>query len=109
MAIKFAKLDAKVSITDVNLESVKALGKRIFSWCNEKEKEIKALGKEAKAIYCDVSNLDSVKAAAKEAVETYGDVEILINNAGIVSGKKILDVPEKLIEKTIQVNTIAHG
>jgi len=37
-----------------------------------------------------------------------GDIDILINNAGIVSGKKILQCPDALIEKTMQVNVIAH-
>lgn len=37
-----------------------------------------------------------------------GDVDILINNAGIVSGKKLLDNNTKLIEKTIAVNTTSH-
>lgn len=37
-----------------------------------------------------------------------GDVDILINNAGIVSGKKLLDNNIKLIEKTIAVNTTSH-
>lgn len=37
-----------------------------------------------------------------------GDVTVLVNNAGIVSGKKIYDVPDKLAELTMQVNTIAH-
>lgn len=38
---------------------------------------------------CDVSDLDSVKEAGQKAVERFGDVTILINNAGIVSGKKL--------------------
>lgn len=37
-----------------------------------------------------------------------GDVTILINNAGIVTGKKFMDSPDALIEKTLQVNTMAH-
>ncbi|XP_063781302.1 epidermal retinol dehydrogenase 2-like [Pseudophryne corroboree] len=37
-----------------------------------------------------------------------GDITILINNAGIVSGKKFIDLPDALLEKTMQVNTMAH-
>lgn len=33
---------------------------------------------------------------------------ILINNAGIVSGKTTLELSDAMIEKTIQVNTISH-
>ncbi|NWV48172.1 RDHE2 dehydrogenase, partial [Daphoenositta chrysoptera] len=37
-----------------------------------------------------------------------GDVSILINNAGIVIGKRFLDSPDSLVEKTMEVNTVAH-
>ncbi|XP_062919905.1 epidermal retinol dehydrogenase 2 isoform X1 [Mobula hypostoma] len=37
-----------------------------------------------------------------------GDVSILINNAGIVTGRKFLDSPDDLLEKTVAVNTLAH-
>lgn len=37
-----------------------------------------------------------------------GDVDILVNNAGIVTGKKFLDCPDHMIQKTFEVNTIAH-
>ena len=37
-----------------------------------------------------------------------GDIDILINNAGIVTGKKILDCPDHLMEATVDVNCNAH-
>lgn len=37
-----------------------------------------------------------------------GDVSILVNNAGIVTGKKFMDAPDSLIEKTMEINTMAH-
>lgn len=37
-----------------------------------------------------------------------GDISILVNNAGIVTGKKFMDSPDALIEKTMEVNTMAH-
>ena len=36
-----------------------------------------------------------------------GDIDILINNAGIVTGKKFMDSPDSLIQKTMAVNTLA--
>jgi len=97
IALRFARLGAKVSLTDINFESVQKL-----------ETEMKSVGLKGKAIYCDVSNLESVKECAEISRKTYGAVDILINNAGIVSGKKLLDNNEKLIEKTLHVNTISH-
>ena len=52
----------------------------------------------------DVTNRALVYDVAKQV----GDIDILINNAGIVTGKTILDCPDHMMEKTVQVNTIAH-
>lgn len=56
----------------------------------------------------DVSNVQNVKDVFLQATKVFGSVNILINNAGIVSGKKLLDNSEALIEKTIAVNTTSH-
>ncbi len=37
-----------------------------------------------------------------------GDITILINNAGIVTGKKFMESPDSLIEKSMEVNSLAH-
>jgi len=44
----------------------------------------------------------------KKIKEEIGNISILVNNAGIVTGKKFLDSPDPLILKTFQVNTTAH-
>ena len=33
---------------------------------------------------------------------------VLVNNAGVVSGKKLFDVADKMVDLTLQVNTAAH-
>ena len=37
-----------------------------------------------------------------------GDVTILINNAGVVTGKTFYELPEKMVDLTFSVNTVAH-
>ena len=37
-----------------------------------------------------------------------GDVTVLVNNAGIVTGKKFFDSPDNMVDLTFKVNTIAH-
>lgn len=69
---------------------------------------MKSQNLQAKAILCDVGSFESVKSCGEIARQTFGDVDMLINNAGIVTGKKLLETNEKLIEKTIQINTTAH-
>ncbi len=56
----------------------------------------------------DVSDRKAVYAAAAKILAERGNVEILVNNAGVVSGKKLLDIPDEKIEKTFQVNILAH-
>ena len=47
----------------------------------------------------DVSDFEAVSAAAKAAILRFKRVDCLINNAGIVSGMKLLDVPPALAAK----------
>ena len=59
-------------------------------------------------IRCDVSDRAEVYALAKETAERFGQVWLLVNNAGIVSGKKFLDTPDERIEKLMSINALAH-
>eukprot|EP00759_Apiculatamorpha_spiralis_P019290 PhF_6_TR25396/c0_g1_i1/m.35114/K15734/SDR16C5; all-trans-retinol dehydrogenase (NAD+) len=58
----------------------------------------------------DVSNAESVDAAAKEVLQDIGHIDVLINNAGIVSGKSIVkgDLSSIAAERTLRVNSLAH-
>ena len=71
---------------------------------------IRKQGGTAASYQVDVTNRQQVYDIAKKVTNEMGEVTILVNNAGIVSGKKIFD-PENndsYMEKTVQVNTIAH-
>lgn len=56
--------------------------------------------------YCNAPNLHFL--CFMQVKREAGDVSILVNNAGIVTGKKFMDAPDSLIEKTMEVNTMAH-
>ena len=43
---------------------------------------------------CDVSDLAQIKDSGRKARETFGPVTMLVNNAGIVSGKPILEISD---------------
>lgn len=51
----------------------------------------------------DVSDRDLVYRSAGEA----GEIDILINNAGVVTGKDLLETSDEEIERTFRVNTLA--
>lgn len=56
---------------------------------------------------CDVSDRKQVSMLQNRIKREVGRVTILINNAGIATGKKLLDMNYDEIEKTIQINLIA--
>lgn len=64
-------------------------------------------GYEADIYTCDLSRREEIGAVAAQTLEESGPVDILINNAGIVSGKKLLELSDREIEQTFAVNALA--
>lgn len=64
---------------------------------------LRSKGFDAEGHRCDVSDRAAVYALAEQV----GDVDVLVNNAGIVSGRPLLEIPDEQIEKTFAVNTLA--
>ncbi|NXE79643.1 RDHE2 dehydrogenase, partial [Cochlearius cochlearius] len=56
------------------------------------------------AYHCDCSKREEVYQQADKVRKEVGDVTILINNAGILIGKKFCDIPDADFEKTLRVN-----
>jgi all-trans-retinol dehydrogenase (NAD+) len=70
--------------------------------------EAAALGAgDARAFACDVSDREQVYARADEVRAAAGDVDVLVNNAGVVSGRPLLELSDEHIERTFAVNTLA--
>jgi 3-oxoacyl-[acyl-carrier protein] reductase len=67
--------------------------------------EIRAMGRRALAVKCDVTDRDQVSAAVARAVDELGSVDILINNAGTLDhvGQFHQQSPE-LWERDLRVN-----
>jgi all-trans-retinol dehydrogenase (NAD+) len=70
--------------------------------------EIKQSGGKAHSFKCDLSKRENVYEVAERVKQEVGNPSILINNAGIVTGRKFLDCNDQAIEKTMQVNSVAH-
>jgi len=97
MAIRFAKLGCRLVLWDMNSDSNK-----------ETAAECEELGAQVNAYTCDLGRRDNVYSVANKVKDEVGDVDILINNAGIVTGKKILDCSDAMMQKTMDVNAVAH-
>jgi len=57
---------------------------------------------------CDVTKWEEVEAVAKKVIEEIGHPTVLVNNAGVVQGKLILDLSPEDVRQTFGVNALAH-
>jgi 3-oxoacyl-[acyl-carrier protein] reductase len=71
---------------------------------NEVADEIKALGKEAFAIKCDVSIQEEVSVMVKETIERFGKLDILVNNAGITKDNLLMRMKEEEWDDVLNIN-----
>jgi len=55
-------------------------------------------------IKCDVSQQSDVKSVVDVSVKTFGKIDVLVNNAGIVYFKSIMDTTEEEWDNTIDTN-----
>lgn len=94
VAKAFAKEGASVILVGRNTEK----GKNI-------EQEIISTGAKAAFIQCDVSNAEEVQKMVEKAVETFGKIDILFNNAGVMlQSMKIERMPLEDWQKTMDIN-----
>ncbi|MDQ4106288.1 MAG: SDR family oxidoreductase [Actinomycetota bacterium] len=96
MAVRMARLGGRVILYDLDAAALEAV-----------VDEIRAAGREAYGYVCDVSDRREVYRVADKTKAKVGPVDILINNAGIVTGKRLLEIPDERIEAVIGVNVLA--
>ena len=65
---------------------------------------IRSRGGEATAVTADVTDEPQVEAMVARAREAYGGVDVLVNNAGILGGESVLDMPLARWTRQIGVN-----
>ena len=71
----------------------------------EIEKDIEAAGGEALSVDTDLNHLDQIQALTDKTLKTFGQIDILFNNAGFGRARWLEEMdPQKDIELQIQVN-----
>ncbi len=70
----------------------------------ETVREIEEAGGEAVSYKADVSDLEQVKAMFKEIADKYGQIDVLVNNAGIVRDEYLLMLTEENLDKCMDLN-----
>ncbi|XP_076082829.1 epidermal retinol dehydrogenase 2-like [Mytilus galloprovincialis] len=97
LALEFGKLGAVLVLWDIDDKANEETGNLM-----------KKFDAKFHLYKCDVGIKDEVKKVGRRVKEEVGDVAILINNAGIVSGTKLINTPDDMIEKVFRVNLLAH-
>jgi len=93
IALLFARQGAKVAISDINLERAR-----------ETCQEIESLGGQAIAISGNVADAKEAEAMIEQAVEKFGGLDVLVNNAGITRDGILLRMREEDWDAVIAVN-----
>jgi 3-oxoacyl-[acyl-carrier protein] reductase len=66
--------------------------------------ELGGIGPESIALTCDVSSPESVKAAVGQALEAFGAIDVLVNNAGITRDSLMIRLTEDDWDSVLAVN-----
>ncbi|XP_014994228.2 estradiol 17-beta-dehydrogenase 11 isoform X2 [Macaca fascicularis] len=96
-AYEFAKLKSKLVLWDINKHGLE-----------ETAAKCKGLGAKVYTFVVDCSNREDIYSSAKKVKAEIGDVSILVNNAGVVYTSDLFATQDAQIEKTFEVNILAH-
>jgi all-trans-retinol dehydrogenase (NAD+) len=96
MAVKIAAQGGRLILWDVNGEALKTLGE-----------ELQKQNYKVFTYVCNLTDKAAIYATAEKVLKECGPVDVLINNAGIVSGKTLLDAADEDIIRTFDVNSLA--
>jgi NAD(P)-dependent dehydrogenase (short-subunit alcohol dehydrogenase family)/acyl dehydratase/putative sterol carrier protein len=102
-ALELAKRGAKVVVNDLG-GARDGSGEGSSSPADEVVEEIKALGGEAVASYDSVATVEGGEAIVNKAIESYGRLDILINNAGILRDRSFGKMSPEDWEQVLSVH-----
>lgn len=95
MALGLAEEKAQLALIDVNEFKLK-----------QTLDKMQTLGNMARAYICDVSNKEDIEKTVIAIQADFGQIDILINNAGIVIGKYVHEMGYDDIKRTLDINFI---
>lgn len=93
LALRLAREGARVALVARRRVELEALAE-----------EVRAAGSEALVLPCDVADREAAEAAAHRAVESFGGVDLLVNNAGYGGHRRFLDWDVADMERMLRVN-----
>ena len=104
IAMRLAKEGADVAVNDIT-----AKPKKSSTWdgLHSLVKDIRGLGRNAKAFEADISNSHQVDQLIKDTIQEFGHIDILVNNAGSAAGPDrvpIIELDEETWDKVQSIN-----
>ncbi|XP_066488350.1 estradiol 17-beta-dehydrogenase 11-like [Tiliqua scincoides] len=97
IAYEFARQQCRLVLWDINKHGVE-----------ETAEECRKLGATAHAFVVDCSKKEQIYSNASKVKQEIGDVDILVNNAGVIATTDLLSTKDDEIQKTFDVNILAH-
>lgn len=93
ICLEFARQGAKVCVADLNRETASKVAD-----------EIRDMGNEAIAIQVDITDLEKVKESIGKAIDSFGSVDILVNNVGWDKIELFIDSEPETWDRVININ-----
>lgn len=100
-ALQLASQGARVVINDIDLPAAKEAAAQTVA-------EIKASGGEAIMVLGDCADSSDANALFKTALDTYGDVNIMVNNAGYCRDQTIFNMDDEQFDSVVRVHLRGH-
>ncbi|XP_019801973.3 hydroxysteroid dehydrogenase-like protein 2 isoform X5 [Tursiops truncatus] len=101
IALKAAKDGANIVIAAKTAQAHPKLAGTIYTAAEE----IKAAGGKALPCVVDVRDEQQISSAVEKAVEKFGGIDILVNNASAISLTNTLETPTKKVDLMMNINT----
>jgi len=104
IAVRAAQDGANVVIAAKTAEPNEKLPGTIYTAAAEIERAGAARGAQALPLVCDIRDEEAVRAAVDAAVERFGGIDILVNNASAISLTGTLATPMKRVDLMFSIN-----
>lgn len=99
-----AAMAKKLAADGFNI-AINCLGEREYENGGKQVQEAcEALGVQAKCFLCDVSKFDACKEMVQQVKETFGTIDVLVNNSGITRDGLIARMSEEQFDMVANVN-----
>lgn len=95
IALAFAEAGADVAVCDLVVQD---------GGLDSVVEEIQGLGRRSIAVQTDTSRKSDVDNLVQKVMDEFGQIDVLVNNAGVITRSTLLDLSEDDWDKTIDVN-----